>query len=244
MKNKGSIVLIITVSLFLFVGIIFATAGMHFYKADSDFKKNAKSTEATIEDIDISYSYDSDGERKKDYNVYVGFIVEGKKYEGYLNSYNSSMRVGSKIKVYYDTLNPANFKSSSDSIAAIVFIIVGLVIMIIGIVIMLVNVVISVKTKNRKAYLMQNGIRISATIDNIDYNYNYSVNGMHPYKIKCSYKDIYTNKIYIFNSKNIWFDVQSIVTSGLTSVVDVYMDKNDPTKYYIDLDSLKKYIAN
>ena len=67
MKDKGRIALIITVSLLLFVGIIFATAGIYFYNADSDFKKNAESTEATIEDIDISYSYDSDGERKKDF---------------------------------------------------------------------------------------------------------------------------------------------------------------------------------
>lgn len=244
MKDKGRIALIITVSLLLFVGIIFATAGIYFYNADSDFKKNAESTEATIEDIDISYSYDSDGERKKDYNVYVEFIVDGKKYEGYLNDYNSSMRVGDTTKVYYDPLNPANFKGSSDSVVAIIFIIVGLGLTIIGVVIMLVNVVISVRRKNKKAYLMQNGIRISAIIDNIDYNYNYSINGIHPYKIKCSYKDIYTNKIYIFYSKNIWFDVQSIVTSGLTSVVDVYMDKNDPTNYYIDVDPLKKYIAN
>ena len=100
------------------------------------------------------------------------------------------------------------------------------------------------RKKKLKDYLMQNGIKVAAHIDCVNYNTNYSVNGNHPYILECSYKDPYTNKIYLFHSGNIWFNVESIISNQIISTIDVYFDPNNPKKYYMEIDDLKKYIAN
>lgn len=244
MKNSGKFTVIIVSVIFAFVGLGFFSSGILTYKLSSDFYKDAIKTEATIEDIDVSYSYDSDGDRKSDYDVVVSFVVDGKEYTGLLNSYNSSMRVGGKTTVYYDPKSPSNFRSGSGTTVGLIFIIIGAIILIAGISVIIVNIIKNSKNKKKKKNLIENGKRVSAHIDQINCNYNYSVNGKHPYKIECSYSDPYTNKVYLFYSDNIWFNVEAIMNASGISTVSVYIDKNDPTNYYIDVDELRKNIVN
>ena len=233
------------VSVLLLTGIFFSVMGGFLYKSTLEFKENGKKIEATIDDIDYyHYRNSTTNKTNREYDVFISYIVNGKKYNGLLRNYSPSMQVGGKVAIYYNIDNPADYISDSDDETAIIFMLIGGGAILVAIITAIINAIISSKKKYKKQYLMQNGTRVSANIDSVDYNYSYSVNGKHPYKIKCSYKDPYTNKLYIFESKNIWFDVQSVINSGSISEVDVYMDKNDPTKYYMDIESLKKYIAN
>lgn len=244
MKNGGNFVSIIISVIFGLIGIVFFSAGIFVYKISSDFYKEAIKTEAIIKDIDVSYSYDSDGDKESDYDVLVSFVVDGKEYTGYLNSYNASMRVGGKTTIYYDPKNPSNFKDNSGTIIGLIFIIIGAILLIVGISVIVINIVKSSKNKRRKRYLIENGRKVSAHIDQINCNYSYSVNGVHPYKIECSYKDPYTNKIYLFYSGNIWFNIGAIMNASGLDTISVYMDKNDPANYYIDVDELKRNVVN
>lgn len=124
--------------------------GIFVYKTSADFYKETIKIEAIIKDIDVSYSYDSDGDRESDYDVLVSFVVDGREYTCFLNSYNASMRVGRKTTVYYDPKNPSNFKDNSDTIVGLIFIIIGAILLIVGISVIVINIVKKLKTKEKR----------------------------------------------------------------------------------------------
>ena len=65
-------------------------------------------------------------------------------------------------------------------------------------------------------------------------NYNYRLNGRHPWKLECRYEDIFTGAVYLFSSENIWIDPQMYIGQQ----VAVYVDGENYKKYYVDVDSL------
>ena len=76
-------------SIFLVIGIMMLSAGLYFKISFEEFRKNAKETTAVI--TSISGTGDSN-------NVLVEFIVDGTRYSGSLNYYNSNMYVGKEEK--------------------------------------------------------------------------------------------------------------------------------------------------
>ena len=244
MKNKGNLIIILLVTILASIGILFLIGGIFAYKTSIDFEREALKAEATIEDITTSYSYDSDGDKKTNHDVLVQFVVDGQIYEGALGSYNSSMHIGDKITIYYDPEDPNDFRPENESVIGVIFSIVGAAFLGIAIVILLVSIIKKNKQKKKKAYLMENGILVSAHIDTVGFNANYSINGRNPYVLECSYLDPNTNKLYLFKSGNLWFEVETIISRMGITEIDVYIDRTNPEKYYMDVEKLKKYIGN
>lgn len=78
--------------------------------------------------------------------------------------------------------------------------------------------------------LMTEGYKLEGTVVNATMNSNVRINGIHPFKLECRVNNPYDGNIYLYSSANITDDVSHLI--GQT--VNVYVDKNNPKKYYVD----------
>lgn len=227
---------ILVASLFAIIGGLFLVVGIGIHSSNTTFLETALTTEAEI--VDIRVDYDSDG--NVDHDVFVEFEVNNKKIEGKLDTYNSTMYEGGTTTVYYDPLNPYNFKGSGANWFGLLFAGMGGLFFVIGIVM----IFSKIKAKKTANELKLNGKHIQAEIKSVNLNTSYSVNGRHPYILTASYVDPETNQVLIFESANIWFDIQIIVDSLTIRCVDVYIDPVNPKKYFVDVENLRNHIGN
>ncbi|HOM02353.1 MAG TPA: DUF3592 domain-containing protein [Acetivibrio sp.] len=225
------------------LGIIFAAVGLiptiigvilginHF-----NFLKSAVKTTAVITKIDSYRDFDGD----RHYNVQIKYFVEGEEYYDTLGYYSSGMREGKEITVYYDPDNPENVQSTGSMISDIVLVVIGLIFTAIG-----VSFIISQVNKSRlRERLMATGQLVYADINEVILNKNYTVNGKHPYIITCSWKDPYTGLFYFFNSDNIWFDPEPIIKENGITTLPVYIDPENPKKYFVSTEDVEMFVAN
>lgn len=165
--------------------------------------------------------------------ISVSYTYEGEDFETNLSEYSSSMRTGDEIILYVNKENPTKVRTEM-LLFLITYILCGVSIpfLIMGIVFLLV-----LKAKqNKKQNLLQNGRMVEAVVTGGQINYNVQVNNRHPWKLECKYEDPYTGATYLFSSNNIWKDPFLYVGQS----VKVYMDRENPRKYYVDVDSLEE----
>ena len=81
------------------------------------------------------------------------------------------------------------------------------------------------------AWLLQNGRRIQAHHPRVELNGSVRIEGSHPYRITCEWRDPATNRMLSFCSGNISYD-----PTGLVSInqIDVLIDPNNPDHYLVD----------
>ncbi len=90
--------------------------------------------------------------------------------------------------------------------------------------------------KNRKGnYLVENGLKVKAKFSSVEINYSLQVNGRNPYRIVAEWLDPESNNIYIYKSKNLWFDPTDYIRN---EYISVYVDKVKLKKYYLDVSFL------
>lgn len=228
MKNfKEKLVFLI----FALVGAGLIVGGAFFISSNNKFKETAVQTQAEI--IDIDRHYDSDGETS--YTVYVEFEVDGKKYEGPLGYYSSGMYVGDKTDIYYNPLNPNDFRSTTTGVAGILLIGMGIVFFFIG----GGNIISSISKSNINKKLLVNGRRIYAEFDRVELNRNYAVNGRNPYIIICQGTE---NDYNEFVSANIWKNPERYIEDMGITHFEVYVDYDNPKKYYMPLNELSEIL--
>lgn len=87
---------------------------------------------------------------------------------------------------------------------------------------------------NQKKYLHEWGINITARVDDVYKNYSVSVNNECPYIIRSTYKSPLDNKVYIFQSDNIWFNPAPYLKDSII----VKVNPNDYTEYIVETDFL------
>jgi glucan phosphoethanolaminetransferase (alkaline phosphatase superfamily) len=85
--------------------------------------------------------------------------------------------------------------------------------------------------------LMKNGKKITAQIIDIKHIVNINFNGRSPYVIIAEGENIITNKKEIFESYFIWDDI--LFKLQYKNFVDIYIDPENPKKYYMDLNSIR-----
>ncbi|MBQ4067659.1 MAG: DUF3592 domain-containing protein [Lachnospiraceae bacterium] len=111
MKKVNWITLIVGLGFMLFAtGLILG--GYFINKSHSDFMDTAVETEATIVDIKEEVEYDRlDEEYDTEHTVFISYEFDGNSYENVrLSYYTSSMRIGNKVTIYCDPLNPSEFR--------------------------------------------------------------------------------------------------------------------------------------
>lgn len=163
--------------------------------------------------------------------IEVSYTYNGRQYETYLSEYSSSMRAGDNIELYVSQENPENVRTEMLLfLPTFILSVVGTPFLIIGTVF---GCIVWRKNKKKKD-LLQNGRVVEAVVTGGRMNYNMRVNGRHPWKMECKYEDTYTGATYLYSSYNIWKDPFLYIGQ----IVKVYVDRENPRKYYVDVDSL------
>lgn len=224
------------------IWIIFTVIGIVFVLIGGIICLNIFNYENKIETVgiitQISSYRDSDGDIN--YEVYVSYNVNGKEYESRLNSYSSSFYEGKEINIYYDKDNPNNIGVKSLDLLFLIFPGLGLIFIILG------GAGIAVKVRKNKLEkrLEENGETIYADYVKTAINTVYSVNGRHPYNIICEWNNPRDGKKYIFKSKNIWINPESIIKERNIKTFLVYVNLENIKQYFVDVDNLTQNVVD
>ncbi len=227
LKSASNVTTIVGV-VFALVGVILISVGIGIFASNKKFEATAETTTAVITDIETYYKR-SGGEKKRYRDVYVQYEVDGKVYDRELNYYSSGMYTGQTIEIMYNPENPAEIRSGNSLLMLLILCGMGVVFAAIGVPF----TAISIKGGAKKR-LKANGERVTGTITDVITITNVTINGSHPYKAECEVIDQFTGEKYLYSSKQVMNDITYMVGS----TVDVYVDPNDKSKYYVDLESV------
>lgn len=220
-------------SIFALVGALFIIIGV--YACINTFSyDNAISTTGIITRIEKYRDHDGD----TSYDVYVTYEVDNMQYESKLGGYLSSFAVGDEIDIYYDKDNPTEIGNKTVDYFIVIIPALGLVFFSIG----LFLIISGVKEDKKIKKLKLNGICIYAKYVETTVNTMYSVNGKHPYNIVCEGIAPKSGVLQRFKSGNINEDPQKIIAERNINQFPVYIDPENDTKYFVDVDILKQNI--
>lgn len=210
------------------VGVILIIASICVTVSGMKFNETAVEITGTIANIE-SYR-DPDGDRH--YQVYVDYDYQGQEFTDVpLHTYSSNMYEGKEIALKVDPENPGKVKTlHSNMIIGIILVGMGAIFALVGII----PIVIGIRKAAKKKELMQQGRYIYATVERVDLNYNYAVNGSHPFVVYCNYQDEYSGVLYKFKSDNIWTDPYPILQQG--SQIRVFVNGTDYSQYHVDVE--------
>lgn len=229
-ENKAEYLLY---GIFATVGAIFLIVGIFLTMALTNIE-NKVDTIGTITEI----VRDGIGDNVS-YKVFVSYEVDGKDYESMLNSYSSTFYEGKEIEIYYDEDNPSKIGTHFSDLLMWIFPGMGLIFLLIG----GLGLAHKIGKKKNEEYLKQNGELIYADYVETTYNRSYQINGKSPYNIICQWNNPSDNKQYIFKSKNIWVNPETIIQKQNIKQFPVYIDSTK-TKYIVDVDELSKNIVD
>lgn len=221
--------------IFASIGAIFIIIGITICGSIFNYKNKIDTTGVITE---ISTHRRNDDNLR--HEVYVSYMIDGKKYESRLNSYSSSFYEGKEIEIYYDKDNPNKIGVKSLDLLFLMFPGLGLVFFIIG----SIGILIKINKRNLEKKLKEEGELIYANYIETILNTSYSVNGRHPYNIICEWNNPEDNKNYILKSKNIWMNPERIMQEKNITTFPVYINLENKKQYFIDLNSLTEDILD
>ena len=95
-------------------------------------------------------------------------------------------------------------------------------------------------TRHADERLLHEGMPVEAEFQGVNVNSAIAVNGRCPYRVSVQWRDPATSRVRVFQSHNVWFDPSAYVRE---KKIKVFLDRNDPEKYYVDLSFLPKVAA-
>lgn len=223
-KKKDKAFVRIFGGIFVLVGIILFTVCIFIYTSGHTFKAEATPVQAVILAM-RGANHESLG------TPVVEYTVGGKTYTSTLNLSSSSMHPGKQITVYYRNGNPQEVRYLDDNnwiiglLMAMAFVFAGM-----GLAFILVRR----KHRQKIARLLATGDTVEAEITGIREDDDQSMNGRHPIIVSCRYVAS-DGRIYLFHSGSFWYESYEIDPQRK---VRVYVDRNNPSNYYVDVDSV------
>lgn len=207
-------------NIILFVLCLFAiAAGIAVYFEASAFQKKAKITEGIVDNTRIS-SYNV--KYTSDDGVEHTLRISGK----------NRRHTGDKLTVFYraDKTNKARITDGKKG---------GKKIIIIAIVMILLNLFFVYKNKARTESAMRfktTGRKVTADVVGITNDMEITIKEMHPYLVHCKWVDPMTAREYTHTIRYIWQDPAPLLAQR--NGIDVYIDREDPEKYFMDTEFL------
>lgn len=207
--------------LFTFIGVIAFTVISVIIVNEQKLRKNGKEIEAVISSIE-SYR-DSDGDIN--HEVYVEYSVDGNYYNNRISFYSTSMYEGKSIKIIYDLNNPNHIISKDGMTFIYIMFILPVVFLSIGLV-FLIRMIKRIKLRKK---LKRPENYVEANIEKIEMDMHYTVNGVHPYRIYCSYNG------NLFISDHIYEEEKFAIERNNVTKIPVYVNHSNPKEYYVDI---------
>lgn len=209
---------------FLAVGIILFAVCIYVYVSGTSFKEKAQPVQAVILAMQGATS-ESLG------TPLLEYVVGGKTYTTTLNMSSSSMHPGKQITVYYRVDNPQEVRYlDADKWVIAILLVMGFVFGGIGTVVL----VLRRRSRQRVSRLLSTGDVLEAEITDIREDHEQSMRGRHPIVISCRYTAP-DGRIHLFQSGSFWYASHAIDPK---KKVRVYVDRNNPSTYYVDVDSV------
>jgi hypothetical protein len=206
----------------LFVLCAIAIAiGVGIYLEAKAFQKTAKIAQGTVTFssmtfYEIKYTSDDGIERT---------------YKGTHGKYRSH-RDGDKVKVFYNIDNPDKVRISDGVKSGKKMVFYTFLLLLIN----MYSVYQGRKKEKSDNIFRTTGRKVEAQILKIDKDMTVTIQRKNPYCIDCRWVDPMTGKEYTHTIRYLWKDPK-ILLAGRNSI-DVYVDRNDPEKYFMDISFL------
>ena len=204
--------------LYVLCGIAIA-AGVITYLEASAYQKNAKVSMGVVANSGMTY-----------YDIkYISNDGIERTYKGVHSRKGGTFHNGDKVKVFYRIDNPDKSRIS-DGVKR------GKQVLFWSFIMVLFNTLsvyhLRKKNKTEKDF-KTTGRKVEAQIQRIDFDMSLTVLKAHPYFIDCKWVDPITGKEYTHTIRYVWTDPKTLLAGRNT--IDVYIDRNDPEKYYMDI---------
>ena len=220
--------------LFTFLGLAMLIGSFYINEDTRSFIAQATKTEGTVVQLILSFS-----DHSRTYHPLVRFTDTNGKAIEFVSSTGSNppgYSEGEKVEVLYLPAEP--YKARLNSFFSLwggSIIVGGL-----GTIFLLIGggIFLAPKLKNRKnEYLKEQGSPIESEFQSVAFNTTVSVNGRNPFQVITQWKNPSTSEIQIFKSDNLWYDPTEHIQNKR---IRVFIDRNNPKKYYVDLSFLPK----
>jgi hypothetical protein len=229
------------------IGILFALIGLGLlggayfaYHHTSQFLASAVTAQGTVIDLARSGQTGSGtGTTSSTYRPVVSFEDhngEPVEFISTLGSNPPSYRKGDQVGVLYLEDDPQDAVINSFMSLWFVAVLLGAM----GTVFLLVGLGLTVPTFIRRRSherLRQTGTPVHTKLKQVTQNTAYRSGGRHPYQIITQWQNPRTGRIHVFASENVWFDPSDYLPGD---DLTVYIDPDNPDKYYLDVSFLPK----
>jgi hypothetical protein len=204
--------------LFVLCAIAFV-AGIAIYLEATAYQKKAKIAQGTVVNstlsrYEIKYTSDDGVERT---NMRTHSSKGGRYHDG------------DKVKVFYRIDNPDKCRISDGKKGGKKIVFWAFVLLLFN----LFSVYSDRKKTKTSNYFKTTGRKVEAQILKIDTDLTTTVMKKHPYYIDCKWVDPMTGKEYTHTIRYVWTDPKTLLAGRNT--IDVYIDRNDPEKYFMDI---------
>lgn len=217
---------------FLAIGALLLVGAGISYKNTDEFLATAESASGSVAAL-----LNNNGS----YTPVIKYVDrEGRPFE-LISSISSNppvYSVGDRVEVLYSADAPADAKIAGITLwlAPIILAVLGGLLSAVGMVMLLVG-----RLSTRKQIdLRKHGQLVKASVQAVESNPRYAINGRHPYVIRSQWLNPRTSKVHLFESDNIWFDPSAYIKD---QSIGVYVDSKDPKRYHVDISFLPEVAA-
>ncbi|PUZ23824.1 Protein of unknown function [Chitinophaga costaii] len=232
MKNRS---VILVFNIFLIIGLLFLGGALFIYFHVHSFKASAVKTTGVVEDLlSKSGGSSASSSHTTTYKPVIRYTDNAGATHHYVSNFSSNppaYKVGESVDVYFDPKHPDDptLGGWSEYFGAMVLGALGFVFSMVG---GIAQVVTRLRRSGAES-LKQKGQLVQADLVGVEINPYVMVNRIHPYVIRCAWKDPLTGITHSFKSGNVWSDPSAVLAQQ--KKLDVYIDGNNPKKYYVDI---------
>lgn len=224
-ENRRIINYILTI-----ISIIGLIAGISLFIYDYNLEQRAININAKITSLEYK-----DGS----YKATVKYKVDKETYNQVVTINDDTYTVNDEIPIKYDIENPGKLINNNHYMVAIPLIILSLLISLIS----LKETIKNLKRSNNIKHLLTKGIYVQANISEIIIDNKGKKNkGNYPYKLRAKFTNPLDNQVYSYDSESTYLDLNSIIKQYNNQLILVYLDQNNTSNYYVDLNSLFPHI--
>ncbi len=219
---------------FTFVGIAMLAGALFLYQGTRSLLTEAARAEGTV--VNFMQAYSSHGVT---YAPVVHFVNRNNETIVFVSSTATNppgYAKGEKVEVLYFLTKPQEARINSFFSlwgGSVILGAMGAIFFLIGAGVTLVPML----KKRQGEYLKEQGRAIETDFKSVRVNNAVFVNGRNPFRVLTQWKDPSSSEVRVFESNNIWYDPTSHINSQR---IRVFLDKNNPKKYYVDLSFLPK----